>query len=302
MIWCIHSLTIFPAVTTYLQTSPGSGSHFFPYIGEVEQIHTHKVPSDKSLFLHKAPSVKSTPPSPPLFHHEDATENHPFSNYSGNIYLQLWVALFQLSVSRFSEMQFGVKYLETWGSTQPYFAFLILALCSHSLVFGGSHTVPNSLTLHEPVSVASWVKFFYLVHGWGLSSLSCSQYCTFFNSTFVKIRVGSVLLHLWHLQSCYLIHLLKLPHDVQNKSVWLFCHQTSYISEHKEWHTKVKYHPDKSMPYNYFSHHKSHYSAQGFNLGLHSEKLILQNICKIMFLYQGLRKYNVWPNNFWIIL
>jgi hypothetical protein len=117
--------------------------------------YTHRVPSNKSLFLHKAPSVKSTPPSPPLFHHKDATEKYPFSNYSGNIYLELWVALFQLSVSRFSEMQFGVKYLETWVSTQPYFAFLTFAFCSYFLVFGVSHTAPNSLTLHEPVSVVS---------------------------------------------------------------------------------------------------------------------------------------------------
>jgi hypothetical protein len=141
----------------YRRLQAVSGSHLFPYIGEVEQIHTHKVPSDKSLFLPKAPSVKSTPTSPPLFHQEDATEKYPFSNYSCNIYLQLWVALLQLSVSRFSEMQFDViyTYLETWGSTQPYFAFLTFAFCSNFLVFGRSHMAPNSLKLHEPVSVVS---------------------------------------------------------------------------------------------------------------------------------------------------
>ena len=90
------------------------------------------------------------------------------------------------------------------------------------------------------------LSFFNVVWGWSLSSLSCCQYYTFFNSTFIKIRVGSVLLHLWHLQSYYyIIPLLKLPHDVQNKLVWSFYHQTSYISEHKEWQAKVKYHPDK---------------------------------------------------------
>jgi hypothetical protein len=45
------------------------------HIGEVKQIHTHKGPSDKTVFLHTAPSVKSTTPSPPLFHQEDATKN-----------------------------------------------------------------------------------------------------------------------------------------------------------------------------------------------------------------------------------
>jgi hypothetical protein len=39
---------------------------FLPHIDEVEQIHTHKGPSDKSLFLPKAPSMKATPPFTPI--------------------------------------------------------------------------------------------------------------------------------------------------------------------------------------------------------------------------------------------
>ena len=70
----------------------------FSHIGKVEQIHTHEGPSDTSLFLHKAFSVKSTHPLPSLFHQEDSTEKYQFSNYSGNIYLQLCVLLFQFSV------------------------------------------------------------------------------------------------------------------------------------------------------------------------------------------------------------
>jgi hypothetical protein len=38
---------------------------FLPHIDEVEQIYMHQGPSDKSLFLPKAPSVKSTPPFTP---------------------------------------------------------------------------------------------------------------------------------------------------------------------------------------------------------------------------------------------
>jgi hypothetical protein len=38
-----------------------------------EAYTTHIGPSDKSLFLHKPPSVESTPHLPPLFHQEDAT-------------------------------------------------------------------------------------------------------------------------------------------------------------------------------------------------------------------------------------
>ena len=65
----------------YLQMSPGFG-YFFPHIGEV---NTHKGPSYKSLFLHNAPSVKSTPNSLSLFH-QDSTEKYQFSNFNGSIY------------------------------------------------------------------------------------------------------------------------------------------------------------------------------------------------------------------------
>jgi hypothetical protein len=63
----------------YLQMSPGSSSFFL--IFAVKQIHT----LNKSLFLHKALPVKSTPHSPPLLHQENttaknATEKYQFSN------------------------------------------------------------------------------------------------------------------------------------------------------------------------------------------------------------------------------
>jgi hypothetical protein len=66
-----------------------------PDIGEVKQIHTHKGPSDKSLFLHTAPSVKSTTPSPPLFNQEDGTEKYQFSNYNSYIY---YICVFRFSI------------------------------------------------------------------------------------------------------------------------------------------------------------------------------------------------------------
>jgi hypothetical protein len=46
-----------------------------PHIDKVEQIHTHKGPSDKSLFPPEAPSVKSTHPFTPIVYQKDATEN-----------------------------------------------------------------------------------------------------------------------------------------------------------------------------------------------------------------------------------
>jgi hypothetical protein len=123
-----------------------------PLIGEVKQIHTHKRPSDKSLFLHTAPSVKSTTPSPSLFYQEDATKKEQLSNYNSYIYLHLCVPLFNFSVSCSSQKQFCMIYLVTWGSTQHYVAFLTLVFCSCFFVFGGTHTSPNSLTLHKSVS------------------------------------------------------------------------------------------------------------------------------------------------------
>jgi hypothetical protein len=153
---------IFLAVTNYVQSSPGSGSNFFLILVRWSK-YTHKGPSDKSLFLHKAPSVNSTLPSHPLFH-QDATGKYHFSNYNCNICLQLCVPLVHFNVSWFSEIQFGMIYLDTSGSTQPCAAFLTLVFCTCFFVFGRTHMAPNFLTLHEPVSVVFWVIF--LVGSW----------------------------------------------------------------------------------------------------------------------------------------
>jgi hypothetical protein len=40
-------------------------------------------PFEKSLFLHKPPSVKSARHSPPLSHQENATEKYQSNNFSG---------------------------------------------------------------------------------------------------------------------------------------------------------------------------------------------------------------------------
>jgi hypothetical protein len=123
-----------------------------PHIGKVKKIHTHIGPSDKSLFLHTAPSAKSTTPSPPLFYQEDATEKYQFSNYNSFVYLHLCVPFFNFRVSCSSDMQFCMTYLETCGSTLPFVAFSTLDFRSFFFVFGGTHTSPNSLTLHKAVS------------------------------------------------------------------------------------------------------------------------------------------------------
>ena len=58
-------------------------------------------------------------------------------------------------------MQFDVIYLETWGSTQPYFAFSTLEFRSFFFAFTGTHKAPNSLTLLKPVSVMYFVKSYF---------------------------------------------------------------------------------------------------------------------------------------------
>jgi hypothetical protein len=136
----------------------------FPYIGEVEQIHTHTAFSNKSLLLHKAPSVKSTPLYPHYFITKMLEKNIRLVNYSGNIYLQFCVALFQLSVSRFSEMQHSAIYLETWGSTT---LFCILDTCilflSLFLVDHTQHQIPlhrkSQCLLRLVSSVFTWFVY-----------------------------------------------------------------------------------------------------------------------------------------------
>jgi len=78
------SLTIFPDFT-YLQKSPGT-AYFFIVLAKWNIYHTHAGPYNKFIFLHKHPSVTSTPHSPILFHQEDATEKYKFRDFSGSIY------------------------------------------------------------------------------------------------------------------------------------------------------------------------------------------------------------------------
>ena len=111
---------------------------FFLVLAKWNIYHTHISPSNKSLFLHKPPSVESTPHSPLLFHQQDVTEKYKFRNFSGSIYWHLCVPLSHFSVSWPSEMQFGVIYLKTWGGTKPYMPFSMPEFCS--CLFLAEHT------------------------------------------------------------------------------------------------------------------------------------------------------------------
>jgi len=70
----------------YLQMSPSNGYFSSSYWLSEANTHTHKGPSDKPLFLHKAPSVQSTPHSLSLLHEENATEKYQFSASNRSIY------------------------------------------------------------------------------------------------------------------------------------------------------------------------------------------------------------------------
>jgi len=133
---------------------------FLPHSDEVEQIHACNGPSDKSVFLPKALSVKFIPPFNPIVSSRTCYWKCQFSHHSGNIYLQLCVPLFHFNVSWFSEKQFGVTYFKTWGVTQSFVAFSTLVFFSGFFVLCRTQKAPKSLTLHEPMSVVTWVKSF----------------------------------------------------------------------------------------------------------------------------------------------
>jgi hypothetical protein len=76
------------------------------------------------------------------------------------------IPLFHFIVSWSLEMLFGMIYLETWGYTKPYVAFLTLEFRSWLFFLDGTHMAPNSLTFYKPVSVVSCVKSVKLARGW----------------------------------------------------------------------------------------------------------------------------------------
>jgi hypothetical protein len=92
------------------------------------------------------PFLKSTPYSTLLFHQENTIEKYHFSNNSGIIYLHVCVLNFSSLFSFFPQkMQFGVIFLEVWGSTQPYVAFWTFKFNSCCFVYSRTHPAPSSL-------------------------------------------------------------------------------------------------------------------------------------------------------------
>jgi hypothetical protein len=105
-----------------------------------------------SLFLHKTFPVKSTCPSPPLCHQENAPEKYQFSNEAGNIYVHC-VFRFSIVVSvgpqKYSLVWYTLKHGVAHNPVLPsrHLNFILV-----SFVFGGTHMAPNSLTLQKPLS------------------------------------------------------------------------------------------------------------------------------------------------------
>jgi hypothetical protein len=125
--------------------SPIGGFYFFLILTKWSK-YTCKSPSNKCLFLHKAPSVKSTLLHPYYFIKKMLLKNIKLA-ITMVIFMYVYNCLFRFStlVTVGSEMPFGTIHLETWGNTQPYVA------CSCFFVFGRTHTAPIFLTLHDPV-------------------------------------------------------------------------------------------------------------------------------------------------------
>ena len=67
---------------------------------------------------------------------------------------------FQFSVSWSSEMEVGVIYFETYGSTQPHVAFCTLIFHSCCCVYTRTCTAPSSLAFQRPVFVVSVSSLF----------------------------------------------------------------------------------------------------------------------------------------------
>ena len=95
-------------------------------------MHTHKKPSNMSMFLHKAPSIKSTL-SPPLFHQKNATENS-ISVITMVIFPDICVFRFSILVSVDPQQCRWVWFTSKHGvAHNPMLHFWQLELCFLSL-------------------------------------------------------------------------------------------------------------------------------------------------------------------------
>jgi hypothetical protein len=78
---------------------------------------------------------------------------------------------FHCSISWFLEMQFGVTYFKTWGTTQPFIAFSTLIFCSCFFVFGRTNGTEFSYTatasicrvLGQVFWVGSWMGLVFFI-------------------------------------------------------------------------------------------------------------------------------------------
>jgi hypothetical protein len=119
----------------------------------MKQINTHKGPSNKSQFLYTAPSVKSIPPSPPLFHQWNAAGS--ISSVITVVTLTD-ICVFHLSILVSVGPQ---KCSLVWYTSKHGVAYnlnlhsrLLTLVLFFFFLFGRTNTSPNSHTLHKPVS------------------------------------------------------------------------------------------------------------------------------------------------------
>jgi len=149
--------------------SPSSGSYYISFSKQQTlNKFTYRGPS-KILGFFMKPSVKSTPPSYPLFNHKNVLTEQLIT-----------MAIFTyVRVLHFcSLVSYGPRNavcLKTWGSTQCHVAFLTSEFCFCCFVVSTPSMAPSFLPCQRPVCIVSCIKSNYMAGGWGL--LSCFMVC-----------------------------------------------------------------------------------------------------------------------------
>jgi hypothetical protein len=113
--------------------------------------------------------------------------------------LCLCAPLFQFNVGRSSEMQFGLMYLEIWGTTQPHVAFRTLEFRPY-FVCSRTGTTSSPLPFQKPVFVVPWVK---CLIGWWMGLVFLVSWSDFETpspsriSSFTNVSWNSIFLNLF---------------------------------------------------------------------------------------------------------
>jgi hypothetical protein len=125
-----------------------------------------------------------------------------------------------------------VIYHETWGSTQSCVAFFALEFCPCLFVYGGTHSEPNSLTFHKPVSCLVSGHFSWLVYGACLPCLAVRSQGALPVSS-IRFLINNVSLNCWYgnfePQEVRMLKLLRMVRSVRWKNSFFVYFQVSLL-------------------------------------------------------------------------